>query len=330
MSERLLHVLSAADIRRALPMAAAIEAMRDAFTRLATEENHQPPRSVIRAPWDDGNVLLMPAFQRRGQRMGVKIISLFPGNLGRGLPLVHALMALFEGETGRPLAVMDAASLTAIRTSATCAVAADLLARPDARTMAIFGAGPQGAAQLEAVAAVRQIQKAWVFDPLPDKAREFASQMSQRLGIEVTAARSPQEALASADIVSTATTSATPVFRDMDLAPGAHVNAIGAYTPETREIPEETVARALVVVDQREACMAEAGDVLIPLKRGLIGPDHVAAELGELLAGTKPGRASLEQITLFKTVGLAVQDVAAAWMAYETAQEMGLGQRVPF
>ncbi|MCX7043872.1 MAG: ornithine cyclodeaminase family protein [Candidatus Sumerlaeota bacterium] len=328
-TEKHLLVLSSADVRQALPMPAAIAAMRTAFALLASGKVHLPARSVIRTPQDDGDLLIMPAIQSEGRRMGVKILSLFPGNISRGMPLIHALMALFDGETGQPLAVMDAGSLTAIRTSATCAVATDLLARRDARTLAVFGAGLQGAAQIEAIAAIRKLVKVWVFDPLGDKARMFASEMGERLGLDITAVQTPQEALANADIVSTATVSATPVFRDADLKPGVHVNAIGVYTPEKREIPVETVTRALLVVDQREACMAEAGDILIPIKNGIIGAGHVAAELGELVLGIKPGRTSEEQVTLFKAVGLAIQDLAAAWQAYETARQTGLGQSVP-
>jgi len=309
-------------------MAAAVEAMKMAFAQLATGEAVLPLRTVVATPNGDGSLLLMPAFLSRGQQMGVKLLSLFPGNPGRGLPLIHALMAVFDGETGRPLAVIDAGSLTAIRTGAASGAATDLLARSDAHTVAIFGAGTQGATQLEGVCAVRTISKAWVYDPLPARAEAFAQAMRQRLSVDLEAVSTPSEALAHADIVCTATTSATPVFRDGDLKLVVHINAVGAYTPSTREIPEETVVRASVFVDQREASLAEAGDLLIPIQKGLIGPEHILAELGELAAGIRPGRRGPGEITLFKSVGLAVQDVAAAWEVLKAAEHMQLGRRV--
>lgn len=329
MTDGSLLILSAADVREALPMADAVEAMKLAFAQLSTGEAHLPLRTVIPTPCNDGTALLMPAFLSEGRQMGVKLLSLFPDNPERGLPLIHALMTLFDGETGRPLAVMEAGSLTALRTGAASGAATDLLARTDARSVAIFGAGAQGSTQLEAVCAVRPIQQAWVHDPVAARADAFAQNMQDRLGLEVGVAATPKQALADADIVCTATTSPTPVFEDGDLKPGVHINAVGAYTPTTREVPEETVVRAKVVVDQREASMEEAGDLLMPMGKRMIGPDHIHAELGEIAAGRKPPRQSPDEVTLFKSVGLAVQDVAAAWRILGAAERMGLGRRVP-
>jgi len=310
-------------------MARAVEVMTGAFRQLWTGQAHLPPRTVIQAPRNDGTVLMMPAFLSGGRQMGIKLVSLFPGNPGRGLPLIHALMTVFDGETGRPLAVMDAGALTALRTGAAAGAATDLLARHDARTAAIFGAGTQGATQLEAVCAVRPIAKASVFDPAAGQAEAFAREMAPRLDIDIAAADTPAEALADADVVCTATTSPAPVFDDADLKPGVHVNAVGAHTPETREIPAETVVRATVVVDQIEAALAEAGDLLIPIADGLIGRDHIRAELGEIAASGEPVRQSADEVTLFKSVGLAVQDIAAASEILKAAEKLDLGQRVP-
>ncbi|MFP4056771.1 MAG: ornithine cyclodeaminase family protein [Candidatus Brocadiia bacterium] len=321
-------VLSAAEVSEALPMADAIEAMRRAFAALATGEATLPPRTVFPAPRNEGTALLMPAFLDAGRQMGVKLVALFPPNPERGLPLLHGLMVLLDGATGRPMALLEGSALTAIRTGAASGLATDLLARTDARKAAILGAGIQGATQLEAVCAVRPVEQARVFDPLGDRAQELANRMGERLGLEVSIAASATEALAGADVVCTATTSAVPVFDDADLPAGAHVNAIGAFTPQTREVPEATVLRARVVVDHRPAAMEEAGDLLIPLRQGRITEAHIQAELGEIVAGRAPGRGGDDEVTLFKSVGVAVQDVAAAWAAVEGAEATGLGQRV--
>jgi ornithine cyclodeaminase/alanine dehydrogenase-like protein (mu-crystallin family) len=216
-----------------------------------------------------------------------------------------------DAANGTPLAVLDASYLTAVRTGAASGVATDVLAREDARVAAVFGAGVQGRTQLEAVAAVRSLRKAFIFDIDARAAADFAVEMGGRLGLDIEPAASPK-ALRDADIVCTATTSATPVFSDADLKPGAHINAIGSYKPHVREVPGETVRRAAVFVDERRSSLEEAGDLIIPLRQGLFGEDHIRAEIGEVLAGLKPGRTSEDEITLFKSVGNAVLDLAVA------------------
>ncbi len=235
---------------------------------------------------------------------------------------------MWPATTGAPAAVMDGTYLTALRTGAASGAATDLLARQDARRAAIFGAGVQGRTQLEAICVVRPIREAWVYDVSPERAVAFAIEMSHRLSLPVEAASTPAEAVSKADIICTATTSTSPVFDDADVRPGTHINAVGAYTPEMQEIPAETVLRARVVIDHRESSMAEAGDLLIPMRQGRMAEDHIHAELGEIAAGLKPGRASAEEITLFKSVGVAVQDAAAAGAVLAAAQEMGLGTEV--
>jgi ornithine cyclodeaminase/alanine dehydrogenase-like protein (mu-crystallin family) len=257
--------------------------------------------------------------------MGLKIVTVYGGNAALGLPLIQAVVVVLDATTGTPVAIMDGAALTAIRTGGASGAATDLLARPDAAVAAIFGAGPQARTQLEGVCAVRALREARVHDPDAGRAAAFAAEMAERLAMAVSAAASPSEALAGAHIVCTATTSREPVFSDSDIAPGTHINAIGSYKRHVREIPEETVCRALVVVDHRPAALSEAGDLLIPIHKGLIGPDHIHAELGELIAGRKPGRRSREQVTLFKSVGVAVQDLAAACVALSNAERLGLG-----
>jgi ornithine cyclodeaminase/alanine dehydrogenase-like protein (mu-crystallin family) len=260
--------------------------------------------------------------------MGLKIVTLYGENAARGLPRIQALVVVLDAATGTPLAVMDGASLTAIRTGAASGAATDLLARPDASVAAIFGAGPQARTQLEAVCAVRPIRRAMIFDASAERAEALAGAMATQLGIPVRAAATPAEALVGADVVCTATTAVEPVFADRDVAPGTHINAVGSYKPTVREIPGETVRRARVVVDSREAALAEAGDLLIPMAQGLIGKDHIGAELGEIVAGLKRGRESPAEVTLFKSVGVAVQDLAAANRVLAVAERLNLGTEV--
>ena len=328
MTQRNLRFLSAADVARALPMKDVVEAMRDAFRQLSTGRAVVPPRTHIETTDPRGDALFMPSYLPGARRMGTKIVTLFGSNADLGLPRIQAVMVVLDAATGSPLAVMDGASLTAIRTGAASGVATDLLARPGAAVVAVFGAGPQARTQLEAVCAVRPIRRARVFDPNAARARALAQEMAERLGFPVEAAASASEALAGADVVCTATTASEPVFADGDLAPGAHVNAIGSYKPSVREIPSETVRRARVVVDYLPAALAEAGDLLVPMAEGLIGEDHVYAELGEIVAGKKKGRESPDEITLFKSVGVAVQDLAAADRALARAERLDLGTRL--
>jgi len=324
----MIRILSREEVRQALPMAKAIEAMKAAFTQLSTGQAEVPLRVALQVDRHNGVTLFMPAYLTADDQMGVKIVSVFNDNPAKGLPLIHALVVVVDATTGEPVAVMDGTYLTALRTGAASGAATDLLARQDVRTAAIFGAGVQGRTQLEAICAVRPIQEAWVYDVMPERATAFAAEMGRQLSLPVNVAGTPAEATRQAQVICTATTSSSPVFDDADVQPGTHINAIGAYTPQMQEIPEETVLRAKVVIDHREASLAEAGDLLIPLRQGLMTEDHIYAELGEIAAGLKPGRASPEEITLFKSVGVAVQDVAAASAVLEAAQRMRLGTEV--
>lgn len=329
MSERTLRFLSARDVAQALPMREAVEAMKRAFRLLAAGQAVMPARTHIAVAEPPGDTLVMPSYVPAEQTVGVKVVTVYPGNRASGLPVIQALMLVLDAATGSPLAVMDGTALTAIRTGAASGAATDLLANPDASAVAIFGAGPQARAQLEAVCTVRPIRRARVLDPDAERAAAFAREMAECLGIPVEPARSSAEALAGADIVCTATTSAVPVFADPELSPGAHINAIGSYKPAVREIPGETVRRARVVVDHVPAALAEAGDLLLPMAEGLIGREHIWAELGEILAGARPGREARTQITLFKAVGLAIQDLCAARIVLANARLHGLGTNLP-
>jgi ornithine cyclodeaminase/alanine dehydrogenase-like protein (mu-crystallin family) len=244
------------------------------------------------------------------------------------LPRIRALVLLFDATDGSPLAIVHGGELTAIRTGAASGAATEILARTASTRAAVFGAGLQARRQLEAVCSVRSIRGARVFDPCGEAAGRFAREMAAALGIPVDVASSPAGALDGADVVCTATTSAVPVFDDRDLAPGAHINAIGSYKPDAREIPAETVERARVVVDSLGAALEEAGDLVLPLREGRIGRAHIETELGEVISGRKEGRRSDGEVTLFKSVGVATQDLAAAARAVERARAMGLGRDV--
>jgi ornithine cyclodeaminase/alanine dehydrogenase-like protein (mu-crystallin family) len=306
-----LRYITTEETRRALTMPEAVRAVKEAFIQLSTGQAHAPARTSLEIPELRTTALVMPAYLPAAKRIGLKLISLCEDNPAKGLPLAQAVTILMDAETGTPLAVLDASYLTAVRTGAASGAATDALARKDARVAAVFGAGVQGRTQLEAVASVRPLEKALVFDVDARAADRFAEEMGRALSLRVEPAPSPQ-ALRQADIVCTATTSAVPVFADADLKPGAHINAVGSYKPHVRELPSETVARARVFVDHRASALEEAGDLIIPLRAGLIAETHILAEIGAVLAGLAPGRLSDDEITLFKSVGNAVQDLAVA------------------
>ncbi len=324
-----LLYLSASNVRLALPMPEAIAAMREAFVQLADGQATVPARMRLDFTEERGVALFMPAHSARAKKLGLKLVTLFEQNRALGLPLINALVLLFDATNGLPLAILEGASLTALRTGAASGAATDALARPDATLVAIFGAGVQARTQLEAVCAVRPIRQARVHDVNPEAAARFAREMSEYLRIPVEPAATPASALAGAQIICTATTSREPVFSDRDLSPGAHINAIGSYKPEVTELPAATVARAHVVVDQRSAAAEEAGDLLGPLRQGLIDQAHFSTELGAVLAGRAAGRRSADEITLFKSVGVAIQDLYAASRALENAIRLKLGVHLP-
>ncbi len=325
-------ILRSADVPRALPMGEAIEAVKRAYAALSAGRAEVPLRLSLPVKAHEGVSLFMPAYvqDEGGEALAVKVVSVFPHNRERELPIIHAAVLVFEASTGRPLALLEGGTLTAIRTGAASGAATEVLARPESRVLALFGAGVQGRTQIEAVCTVRPIEQVWIYDVDSARAQALAQAVAGQGPVppDVRVAATPRQAVAEADVICTATTATRPVFADADLKPGVHINAIGAYTPEMAEIPPDTVARALVVVDSRQAALAEAGDILQPLRAGRISEQHLHAELGEILLGRKPGRTSPEQITLFKSVGVAVQDALTAKVALQNALELGLGQRV--
>lgn len=319
-------ILSDADVRRALPITAAIESQRKAFTALAAGHADLPLRTPIPVAAEQAVALFMPA--RVADDLGAKIVSVFPRNSGRGLPTVHGVVILMDANTGRPSALMGAASLTALRTAAASGLATDLLANADARTAAIIGTGAQAATHLLAVCAIRPVERVCVFSRDPEHVRAFIARMQPEVPARLLAASAPDEAVREADVVCAATTSATPVFDGRRIKAGAHVNGVGSYTAQMQEVDMEVVRRASrVFVDRREAALAEAGDVVIALRRGVIRETDLI-ELGTVATGKQPGRTAPDAITFFKSVGVAVQDVTAAGEVFRRAVEMNLGKEI--
>lgn len=320
-----VRFIGQADVTRLLPMAACVPLMAEVLKSLARGEAEQPLRSVIRLPGRNGLLGTMPACVGEPLTTGVKIITVFPDNHGTPLDSHQGVVLLFDSDRGSLLAILDATSITEIRTAAASGAATDALARPDARTLGILGSGVQASSHLAAMRAVRPIAKVTVWSRDPKRARAFAASETARHGIAVEPAERAEDAVRGADIVCTATSATTPVLHGEWLAPGTHVNAVGACLPTYRELDTAAVARARVFVDRRESALHEAGDVLIPIREGAFTADHIVAEIGDVLLGRAAGRRSSEEITVFKSLGLAIEDLAAARHVYEAAVAAQVG-----
>ena len=324
-------VLTRSQVRELVPMADAIELMKTAFSELSAGRTVSPLRTVIPMPEREADALFMPAYVPEMDALGLKSVNVFRRNAERGLPVIHAIVSLVDPDTGQPLALMDGTYLTALRTGAVSGAAADLLARPESRVLAAIGAGAQGIMQIAAVCAVRPIERVIAVDvnePALERLQQLVRNDWPEIESRLEVTTDVGAAVRQADIICTATTSRTPVFDDGDVTPGTHISAVGAYTPEMQELPAQTVARATVVVDAVEAALAEAGDLIIPLRDGLVTQEHFARELGMVASGSAPGRSSEDEVTLFKSVGNAVQDVVVAKRAVERARKEGIGMEI--
>lgn len=326
-----MRILRADDVRAAVAMPQAIASMRAAFAQMAQGAAHMPERVAVSVPEQAGTTLVMPAYLAREPALGMKVVSVFPRNGERGLPTVPAMVLLLNAETGLPLALLEGTYLTALRTGAASGLATDLLARPDARVMTLFGAGGQAPFQLEAVCQVRRIERAWLVNRTPERSEALRERVlgwpEWRPG-EVLVARTAAEqrqAVEEADVIATATAATEPLFPGEWVCAGTHLNLIGAFTPHMREVDGALVRRARVVVDQRAAALAGAGDLLLAMREGLFAPEAIDAELGEVVMGSKARRTDPAEVTIFKSVGVATQDVAVASAAYQEARRRGLG-----
>jgi ornithine cyclodeaminase len=322
-------ILSHEDVVAALPPAACIEVMSEVLAARARGEAFMPLRSVMAAPGANGFLGLMPAWRAGDDQVGqaafgLKAVCVMPGNPARGLDSHQGTVTLFDGEIGVPTVILEASAVTSIRTAAVTAVATRALAREDASVLAVIGAGVQARAHVEALLLVRPFGEVRIFSPTSAHARAVAA-----LAPMITVADSAEGAVRGADVIVTATSSRTPVISRAWLAEGAHVNAIGASQPSSREIDVETVAASALFCDSRESLRNEAGEFRLAIERGAIpGEQHVRAELGEVLAGTAPGRTDDRELTLFRSLGIGVEDLAAAQYAAGQARALGIGTEV--
>jgi ornithine cyclodeaminase/alanine dehydrogenase-like protein (mu-crystallin family) len=323
-----LLVLSGSDVRSVLSYRECAQVMREALTELAGGGIQQPLRTVVRPAGAAGFMALMPSYAPAAG-YGLKAIAITPGNPARGLDSHQGGVMLFAAGTGEPLALVNASALTEIRTAAVSAVATDLLARADATELAIIGTGVQGQAHARALAATRPLTVIRLTGRDAGRCQQVAAALTAELGLPVTASASPQEAVQGAGIVVTATTSPRPVLRREWLAPGTHINAVGACVPGDREIDTATMGDATLVADSRESLVNEAGDYLLAVKEGA-ALAQAPSELGELLTGAVPGRRDDAEITLFKSLGLAAEDLMAAHYVYEQAKHRGAGTPAHF
>jgi ornithine cyclodeaminase len=308
-----------------LPMEAAIDVMRRALTMLAQGDAVMPLRTMLALPGGRNVMGVMPAFLGGLGAVGVKVVAAFPANFGTEYDTHQGVVLFFDTERGLLRAILDATSVTAIRTAAVSGLATDLLAKRDAGDLAIIGAGTQAHTHLQAMRAVRPIRRVRVFSVPAESAATFAERESRAADLTVEVAATAEEAVAGADLICTVTTAAEPVVLGGWVSPGAHINAVGAYSPATRELDSALVAGARLYADRRESLLNEAGEFLIPKGEGLIDDDHIVGEIGDVLLGVAPGRTRPDEITLFKSLGLAIEDLATAHYVYKAARERGQG-----
>ena len=318
-----LRILTAADICACLDMRGAIDAMRTAFTQLSSGDAVVPDRLGVST--EKGVSLFMPGYLPEGEHLAAKIVSVFTGNRDRGLPVINAVVLVLDSETGVTRALMDGTHLTALRTGAASGLATEVLSVDESSVLAVFGAGPQARTQIEAVRTVRPIREVRISSLSVSESEALAGELE---GVEVTVEDDPGRAVTGAHVIVTATDSRQPVFPGELVEAGAHVNAVGAFTPGMRELDAALVGRAKVVVDSRATVLAEAGDLVQAIEEGAFSLDRIHAELGEVVSGERPGRQGPDEVTLFKSVGSAAQDVAASGRILEVAEQMGLGATV--
>jgi alanine dehydrogenase len=324
-------LVSHREVAGLLPMKECIETMADAFRALAIGEAQLPLRQVIPLPNSPNLLALMPGQlgsvtrERHRSSIGAKVITVFPGNDATPLDSHLGVVLLFEADTGTLLAIIDASSVTAMRTAAVSGLATRLLSNPEAGDLAILGAGVQAMTHLDAMRCVRPIRRVRIWSRSPERRARFVEKARQQFGISVEPSATVEMCVEGADIICTVTASRQPVLEGTWIAEGAHINAVGAALPTARELDSATVAKSRLYVDRRESALAEAGDILIPIAEGVISADHIRGELGEVLLGVVPARGSPGEVTLFKSLGLAIEDLAAARLIYEKGVALGTG-----
>jgi alanine dehydrogenase len=308
-----------------MPMDECIGVMQNTLKLLAEGDALLPLRTMLVLPDGENLMGLMPSYLGGIQSVGVKVIAAFPSNYGTEYDTHQGVVLLFDTRQGLLRAIVDGTAITAIRTAAVSGVATKFLAREEASDLAIIGAGTQARTHLEAMLCVREIRRVRVYSLPLEGALQFSERESKRHGIDVEVKETAEEAVAGADIICTVTTAREPVVKGEWVAPGAHINAVGAFTPTTRELDTNAVARSRLYVDRRESALNEAGEYLIPRSEGMIGDDHIAGEIGDVLLGRVPGRTLADEITLFKSLGIAIEDLASAHYVLQQAREQNIG-----
>ena len=321
-------VLSEQQVQRLIDIEELIAALEQAHIQYSAGKAVMPVRLVVPLPQIRGRITSMPGYLDMDRALGMKVVTYFQDNPQQNLPAILGTVILFSAKTGKIIAVMDGGSITAIRTACASAMATKALANAEAPVLGILGAGVQARAHIRALCRVRNISKIKLYSPSGKSGPAVKKDLESELGAAVEIARSAEEAVQDSDLIVTATTSNTPVLSREWLKRGAHINAVGSHRPDQRELDGPTVALAKVVVDSRDAIMAECGDILLAIKEKSITESHVHAEIGDVLAGTKPARTSRDEITLYKSVGIAIQDVATANLVYHKALEQKVGTEV--
>lgn len=323
-----LLIINAAQVRRLLPMTACMDEMAKALQALGQGELQNPLRTFTWLPEKRGLLAAMPAVAP--DVMGIKVISVMPGNITTAYESHMGAVLLFETTYGRPLAMLDASEITTIRTAAVSGVATRLLAREDASDLAILGTGVQAISHLEAMLVARNIKRVRAWSRTIENRQKFVAQAQAQFGVGVELADTAEQAVIGADIICTATASTQPVLKGDWLSAGAHLNVVGAATPQAREVDTAAMVKSRLFVDRRESVLNEAGDFLIPKQEGVIDDTHIQGEMGQLLLGQIIGRQDRDEITLFKSLGLAVEDLVSAQYIYHQAMQHGVGTRVEF
>jgi len=319
-------LLSEKQVQGLIDIDELIAALEQAHIQYSTGNAVMPVRLVVPLPQIDGRITSMPGYLNQDKALGMKVVTYFQNNPKQNLPAILATIMLFSAETGKMIAAMDGSYITAIRTACASAMATKVLANPQTPVLGILGAGVQARAHIQALARVRKLEKIKLYSP--SGAAALKQEMAPQVQATIEATKSPDEAVRNADLVVTVTTAKEPILNMDWLKPGVHINAVGSHRPDMREIDGATLARAKVVVDSQEAIMAECGDILLAIKEGSIAKEKIHGEIGEVLAGTKAGREHGDEVTLYKSVGIAIQDVATANLVYHKALKQEVGTTV--
>lgn len=321
-------ILSEKEVQSLIAIDELIAALIKAHIQYSAGKAVMPVRLVVALPQIGGRITSMPGFLDEDKALGMKVVTYFQDNPKRELPAILATVMLFSSETGKMIAAMDGTYITTIRTACASAMATQALANPETAVLGILGAGVQARAHIQALSRVRKLKKIKIFSPSGKNASAIKNEMEQSAGVGIEVAKNAEDTVRESDLLVTVTTAQDPIVKAEWLKPGVHINAVGSHRPDAREIDGATLARSRIVVDSRAAIMGECGDILLAIKEQTITEKNLHAEIGEVLAGTKPGRSTANEITLYKSVGIAIQDVAAAQLVYHKALERKVGTHV--